>query len=119
MKRFLFIGMGVALMTSWMLGQGQFTPRHGGNHWQHFWGWNPKQPPPLSLPESYSLTLAHIGRATNNFFCVSASSLEMTNYYFRGWAFSFSDTNGRRARVEVSFDKELRTDPQSEKLLRH
>jgi len=118
MKYFLLISLGIALTVPWILGQGQLTVGSGGNHWQRFLGWDPKQPPPLSLPEGYALAISQVGTATNRFFCVAASSLEMTNYYFRGWAFCFSDANGRRALVEVSFDKELRIDPRSEKLLR-
>jgi hypothetical protein len=117
MKNLLLIFTGVAFLVTIAFGQGQLTVGKGGNHWQRFWGWTPKQPPPLSLPESYSLALARMGSATNRFFCVAASSLEMTNHYFPGWAFVFSNTNGEHARIEVSFDKEFRIDPRSETLL--
>lgn len=117
MKNLLLAFTCAAFIATVVFGQGQLTVGKGGNHWQQYWGWTPKQPPPLSLPEGYALAIGHIGGATNRFFCVGASSLEMTNYYFPGWAFVFSNTNGQRARVEISFDKELRIDPRSAKVL--
>lgn len=116
MKRFLIAAFASLAIGSFVLGQGQLNI--GGNHWQRYWGWPTNAAPPISLPEAYSLALAHVGPATNRFYCVAASSLDMTNFHFRGWSFTFSSTNGQQARVEVSFDKELRADPRSEKILR-
>jgi hypothetical protein len=105
-----------ALSLTMVFGQGKLSL--GGNHWQKYWGWSTNAPPPLPLPEAYQLALAHVGDASNRFFCVSATTLDMTDFHFRGWAFTFSSTNGLNARVEVSFDKEIRVDARSEHLIR-
>ncbi len=115
MKRIIFLILAALSVAGFLMAQGHVTV--GGNHWQRYWGWPTNAPPPLALPDAYSLALAHVGSATNRFYCVAASTLEMTNYHFRGWGFTFSNTNGQRARVEVSFYKELRTDPRSERTL--
>ena len=115
MKRAILSILGIVLATGFLLAQGTVTV--GGNRWQRFWGWKPTTPPPLTIVEAHALAVAHIGSATNRFYCVSANCLEMTNYTFRGWAFTFSDTNERQARVEISFDKELRIDLRSQELL--
>jgi len=114
-KTIFLVVVSTATAVSLLLGQGNVTS--GGNRWQRFLGWEPSTPPPLILTEAYGLALDRVGTASNRFYCVSASCLEMTNHYFRGWSFVFSNTNGDRARVEVSFDKELRTDPHSRELL--
>lgn len=116
MKRLIIAGSAVTLAAVFLFAQGTTIPP-GDNHWQKYWGWEPTKPPPLALPDAYALVLAHIGSATNRFYCVTASCLEMTNYGHRGWAFSFSDTNGQHARVQVTFDKELYTDPRSRQVL--
>ena len=69
--------------------------------------YDPKTVPPLTLPEAYAMAIAHIGKATNQFHCITASCIEMTNGGFTGWTFRFSDTNGRRSSVNVFFDKEV------------
>ena len=115
MKRIFVIVLASAATVGLVIGQGQLTI--GGNHWQRYWGWPTNAPPPLTLSDAYSLALADVGQTANRFYCVAASTLEMTNYHFRGWAFTFADTNGQRARVEVSFDRELRTDPRSRMIL--
>ena len=66
--------------------------------------YDPKEGPPrLALPQAYRMAVAHIGTATNRFYCVSASCLEKTLPVAAGWVFWFSNTNGERARVEVYF----------------
>jgi hypothetical protein len=116
MKRLIVAVSAAAVGAVFLFAQGRTFPP-GGNHWQEYWGWEPPKPPPIALPDAYALVLAHIGSATNRFCCVTASCLEMTNYGHQGSAFSFSDTNGQHARVQVTFDKELYTDPGSRQLL--
>jgi hypothetical protein len=60
-------------------------------------------PPPVSLPEAYDLALAHIGPASNSFYCVRASCVDTNGH--RGWTFTFANTNGQRGRVIVYFTK--------------
>jgi hypothetical protein len=76
-----------------------------------------KRPPVVQLSEAYALTLAYMGPATNHFYCVSASCLEKTKIGLSGWSFSFSNTNGERASIDVSFDKVVRVDEHSAQLL--
>jgi hypothetical protein len=94
-----------ALATGLLLAQGKVGS--GTHRYSVVPSYDPKTPPPVSLPEAYALAVAHIGTATNQFHCVAASCLEMTNAGFTGWTFSFSDTNGQRGRVVVYFDKEV------------
>jgi len=67
-------------------------------------------PPPLTLSQAYPLAMSHLGAATNRFYCVTASCLEITNFGNTGWLFSFSNTNRQRGRVMVFFDKEVEID---------
>jgi hypothetical protein len=62
-------------------------------------------PPPVSLPEAYDLALAHIGPASNSFYCVRASCVDTNGH--RGWTFTFANTNGQRGRVIVYFTKDV------------
>lgn len=65
--------------------------------------YDPKTPPVLTLPRAFALAVAHIGSATNRFYCLSAICLERTLPGYPGWVLWFSNTNGERARVEVYF----------------
>jgi hypothetical protein len=75
------------------------------------WSYDPKTVPPLALPEAYTMAIAHIGKATNRFHCLTASCMEMTNNGWTGWTFRFSDTNGQRGSVDVYFDRKVETAP--------
>jgi hypothetical protein len=69
--------------------------------------YDPRTPPPLSLPEAYALALtrmSHYTHYTNQFHCVEANCTEMTNNGFTGWKFVFGNTNGEFGDVEVYFD---------------
>ena len=97
-----------------LLAQGE----QGSHGWRRFENpYDPKTAPPLGLSEAYNLTLAHIGTATNRFYCVTASCLEKTKRGLPGWTFCFCSTNGDRAYVEVSFDKEVVVDSGPDELL--
>ena len=100
-----------------VIAQGRTNPP-GGNSWrQHESPYDAKMPPPLRIIEAYELALARVGNATNRYYCVTASCLEPTKRGLPGWTFCFSNTNGERACVEISFDKEVDADAQSGKLL--
>jgi len=62
---------------------------------------DPKEPPPTSLPDAYVAVLTRLGKATNRFHCISATCLEQTGY--RGWTFTFANTNGEMARIHYFF----------------
>jgi hypothetical protein len=105
MKRAFFAGLFVAVSVCLLLAQGKVgSGTHRGSKFQSY---NPNSPPPLALADAYNLALDHLGKATNRFFCISASCLEMTNAGFTGWTFSFSNTNRERGRVDVYFDKDV------------
>jgi hypothetical protein len=95
----------------------QGTLVSGGKRWTSVQTYDAKTPPPLALAEAYALGLNRVGRATNRFYCIHASCLELTNNGFTGWTFWLSNTNGQRARVDVFFDKEVYIDPQSSETL--
>jgi hypothetical protein len=78
-----------------------------------------KKLPQLTLTDAYAMSLERIGTATNRFYCVSASCLEKTKSGWPGWTFSFSNTNGRVAHVEVFFRKATYVDPESAGILDH
>jgi hypothetical protein len=104
------------LAAGFVLAQGSITS--GGKRWSPFQSYDGKSRPPLSLSEAYVLAEGKIGSATDRFFCVKASCLEMTNNGFTGWTFWFSNTNFEQARVDVFFDKEVHMGLQSAELLR-
>jgi hypothetical protein len=75
-----------------------------------------KTPPPLKLDEAYAKALSTLGDATNQYYCVSATSLNQVSrvgtmgHGFpggvdKGWMFAFSSTNGTSRNVYVYFDK--------------
>jgi hypothetical protein len=66
--------------------------------------YNRKQPPRLPLPEAYSLATQALGAATNQFYCVNASTL-VSRSQDGEWLFEFSDTNEVEKHVFVFFDK--------------
>jgi hypothetical protein len=84
----------------------------------HHPGFDPKRPPPLPLPEAYTLATTRLGPATNSFFCVSATCLEPPTFMTTGWTFGFSNTNGQIVQVKVFFDKIVYVDPQGTGLLK-
>src|SRR5258705_13097819 len=116
LTRSLLIGLASLLVAGFLLAQGTITS--GGKRWTAFQTYDGKTRPPLSLSEAYVLAQARIGGATNRFYCVRASCLEMTNNGFTGWSFWYSNTNTQQARVDVFFDKEVRIGIQSADLLR-
>jgi hypothetical protein len=60
------------------------------------------KPPATSLPDAYAAALTQIGAATNRFYCVSASVLENTKN--GSWRFTFTNTNGQTARIDIQLD---------------
>jgi hypothetical protein len=101
-----------------ILAQGLNPP--GGNSPRRYRSpYDPRSRPPVALAEAYPLAAAYFGTATNRFYCVSASCLEIGLSGFPAWKFSWSDTNGERAYVEVTFNKEVYPDPKTENLLRN
>jgi hypothetical protein len=102
-----------------LFAQGTPFSKEGGNSWRKFEKpYDATSTPTIGLSEAYSLTLAYLGPATNRFYCISASCLEKTKRGLPGWTILFANTNGERAFVEVSFDKEVDTDARSTELLR-
>ena len=106
MKKALLIVTLISIVTGLLLAQSIID---GRRVFGRPWSYDPRTNPPLALPEAYSMALAHIGSATNQFHCVSASCIEMTNNGWTGWTFAFWNTNGQRGRVNVYFDKKVET----------
>jgi len=82
-----------------------------------------KTPPPVKLDEAYSKALSALGNATNQFYCVSSTSLNLVprvgtmsrsfpGGVDKGWMFVFSNTNGTSKSVCVYFDKTTAVDVQ-------
>jgi hypothetical protein len=84
----------------------------------HHSGFDLKMPPPLALPQAYTLATMRLGPATNSFFCISATCAEPANFTSRGWTFGFSNTNRQIVQVKVFFDKDVYIDPQDSELLK-
>src|SRR6266436_2848729 len=106
----------MCLLTSavgFLLAQG-INPSGGNSPRRYRSPYDPKTRPPVAMPEAYSLAAAYLGSATNRFYCVTATRLEMGLSGFPAWKFSWSDTNGERAYIEVTFDKEVYPDPKME-----
>ena len=100
MKRIMFGIFASALGIIFLMAQGKVS---SSGPYPVFPPYDPRTPPPLSMGEAYALAVAHLGRATNQFYCITASCLQTTNDPFTGWTFSFSNTNGQRGRVNVYF----------------
>jgi hypothetical protein len=98
MKKPILLSLMTVATASWLLAQGYVFSGVGPKY-------DPKTPPPLSLPEAYTLATAHLGVRTNQFYCVKASCLERIQY--AGWVFGFSSTNGQTAHLIVWFDKNV------------
>src|SRR5690242_10245031 len=98
-KLMILICCGGAICAGLLLGQGRVGS--GTHRYSPFPRYDPRTRPPLSLPDAYALAIAHLGPATNRFYCVAGNCLEMTNAGFTGWTFSFWDTNGQHGRVDV------------------
>jgi hypothetical protein len=79
----------------------------GTHRYSKYPTYNPNTRPPMAMMDAYSLAQAQIGTATNAFYCVAASCLDMTNAGFTGWTFTYANTNGQRGRVNVYFDGEV------------
>jgi hypothetical protein len=79
----------------------------GTHRYSKYPTYNPNTAPPMAMMDAYSLAQAQIGEATNAFYCVAASCLDMTNAGFTGWTFTYANTNGQRGRVNVYFDGEV------------
>jgi hypothetical protein len=80
-----------------------------------------KTPPLIKIDEAYTKALLALGKATNQFYCISATSLtnihrwgteenSFSGRMEKGWAFAFSSTNGAARNVYVCFDKTSSTD---------
>jgi hypothetical protein len=93
----LATAVAVGLMAQGMVGDGT-------HRYSKYPTYDPKTPPPMILPDAYALALARIGASSNDFHCVAANCLELTNAGFTGWTFSFLNTNGQHGRVDVYFD---------------
>src|SRR6185369_14106798 len=72
--------------------------------------YDPRTPPPMTLPDAYALSQMYLGNFTSRWHCVSVNCLELTNNGLTGWKFVFSNTNGTRAKMEVYFDKIITSD---------
>lgn len=72
-------------------------------------GWNAKKQPPVSLPSAYTLATQALGAATNEFYCIAASTL-ISRSQDGEWLFSFCSTNGARKDVCIFLDN--KTKPQ-------
>ena len=114
-RHLVVLCLALALTVTLIFAQGTITS--GGNRWTPIQSYDGKTPPPVAMPEAYAIALKRIGVATNRFYCVTASCLEITNHGFTGWTFRFSNTNAQRVRVDVFFDKEVRIDNQSSEIL--
>src|ERR1700722_3182414 len=117
MKRLLLLVaiFGALIVTGALLAQSIVIS--GGHRLTRFQAYDPKTPPPLSLPDAYSLALGRLAEfpgATNHFHCISASCIEMscTNGW-TGWTFWFSNTNGDRASMEGFFEGGVSSDVHS------
>jgi hypothetical protein len=95
----------ISLATCMLLAQGKVGS--GTHRYSKYPTYDPNTPPPMALPDAYALAQAQIGTATNTFYCVAASCLDMTNAGFTGWTFTYANTNGQRGRVNVYFDGEV------------
>ena len=118
MKSLLFTSCVFIFSIVSVLPQGQVFGRRPRSLWET------NTPLPLTVTEAHSLAIANLGLATNHFYCVTASCGELTNGWFggwsprvQGWTFSFADTNGRRASVCVSFDKQVSVDDRDGRIL--
>ena len=117
MKCSLLVALGTLLAAGLLLAQGSTHPP-SSNSWRRFESpYDPKTPPPVQLCEAYALVLTRCSIDTNRFFCQTAGCLQPTKRGLPGWTFCFSNTNGERACVEVSFDKEVDMDTRSRDLL--
>ena len=110
MKTIIFLFFAGIAATGLLLAQGKIASPNPSRMSSNPMTYDPKSPPPVSLPEAYALALGHIGAATNRFHCVTASCLERTNSGWAGWVFTFGNTNNQRARVVVFYDKRPWTD---------
>jgi hypothetical protein len=98
MKKISLLALILGGTAGWLFAQGYVFSGTGP-------AYDPKTPPPLSLPEAYKLATAHLGARTNQFYCVKASCLERVQY--AGWVFGFSSTNGQTAHLIVWFSKNV------------
>jgi hypothetical protein len=115
MKQVLLISFACVATASLLLAQG----RAGSNSNRRFQSpYDLHTPPPVGLSEAYALAVAQMNVDTNRCYCVSASCQELTRRGLPGWTFYFANTNGQRADVEVSFDKEVAADDSKRDFLR-
>jgi hypothetical protein len=111
MKHVVLTVLIAVLAVGLLLAQGTQVP---GNSWRRYNSpYDLKTPPPLAMSDAFALTQiyiqAHMGTATNCLYCISASCVDMTKRGLPGWTFYFSNTNGQRIYMEVSFDREVST----------
>lgn len=117
-RKFLPISLVVVAAAGIALAQG-LNPAGGNSPRRHRSPYDPKTRPPVSIEQAYSLAASYLGPATNRFYCTRATCLEMGLSGFPAWKFTWSDTNGQPAYVEVTFDKEVYPDPKTEAILRN
>src|SRR5689334_4841864 len=97
MKRMVLGILAVIAATGLLLAQGMWSDNLGGVY-------TGGRPPEISLPDAYALALAHIGRASNSFYCFTASCVDPKKN--RAWLFTFASTNGQRGQVIVGFNRQ-------------
>jgi hypothetical protein len=102
------------LLTRLVTAQGRWSNRH-----LILQTYDPKaMAPPLILPDAYNLAAAKanptggIGGSNNDYYCVAASCLSLTNNGQTGWEFRFFGTNREPIKVVVYFDREVVVKPQ-------
>ena len=68
--------------------------------------WNPKNKPPVSLPEAHEIALAALKDRHTEFFCTHAS---LARTFSEGdWEFQFSSADGSSTSVSVGSDKQAK-----------
>lgn len=103
MKSILIALLAIIAVTGWLFAQGRAGSNPGDPSWPYLGIYEGGTPPPVSLPEAFDLALAHIGPASNSFYCVRATCVDTNGH--RGWTFTFANTNGQLGRVIVYFTK--------------
>jgi hypothetical protein len=119
-KTVVRIGIVISVTLAVMAGilAAQDGPYRGPNtNTRYRSAYDPKTQPPLEMTSAYELAMAYLGTHTNRFYCIDASCLALTKRGLPGWTFSFSNTNGQRATIEVTFDKAVGPDAPTSVLL--
>lgn len=107
-NRILFTIIAMAITAGIAFGQG-LVGSGDYNYRKDTGPYDIRTSPPVGLTEAYAMATKHMGSATNRYYCVSASCLNKGLSGSAGWTFWFSNTNGQRCSLEVTFDKEVYT----------